>query len=133
VQVTNPVPNAENLSRREIARVIFQERYLKVFQERLPRYPYATDDPRQGMRPRRKEKALELGSGKRGRGRGPYSLPPFFPGPLSAILTPMVFQKRGVPLRAIRPFLGLTWRPGYASTTPSGPLRRPFACSRRGR
>jgi hypothetical protein len=59
VQVTNPIPNVENLSRRELARILFQEPYLAVFQERLPRYPYATDDPRQGMRPRRKEKALE--------------------------------------------------------------------------
>jgi hypothetical protein len=49
----------ENLSRRELARILFQEPYLKAFRERLPRYPYATDDPRQGMRPRRKEKALE--------------------------------------------------------------------------
>jgi hypothetical protein len=53
------VPNAENLSRRELARILFQERYLEAFRERLPHYPYATDDPRQGMRPRRKEKALE--------------------------------------------------------------------------
>jgi Primase C terminal 1 (PriCT-1)./Replicase family. len=53
------LPQGENLSRREIAQIIFQERYLATFQERLPRYPYATDDPRQGMRPRRKEKALE--------------------------------------------------------------------------
>jgi len=59
VQVTNPIPNAENLSRRELARILFQEPYLAVFRERLPRYPYATDDPRQGMRPRRKERALE--------------------------------------------------------------------------
>jgi hypothetical protein len=59
VELANPIPKAENLSRRELARILFQERYLKVFQERLPRYPYATDDPRQGMRPRRKEKALE--------------------------------------------------------------------------
>ena len=49
----------ENLSRREIAQIIFQGRYLEAFRERLPRYPYATDDPRQGMRPRRKERALE--------------------------------------------------------------------------
>jgi hypothetical protein len=49
----------QGLSRREIARILFQEPYLAAFRERLPRYPYATDDPRQGMRPRRKEKALE--------------------------------------------------------------------------
>jgi hypothetical protein len=49
----------QGLSRREVARIFFQESYLAVFRERLPRYPYATDDPRQGMRPRRKEKALE--------------------------------------------------------------------------
>jgi hypothetical protein len=49
----------ENLSRREIAQIIFQGRYLEAFRERLPRYPYATDDPRQGMRPRKKERALE--------------------------------------------------------------------------
>jgi len=49
----------ENLSKRELARILFQEPYLAAFRERLPRYPYATDDPRQGMRPRRKEKALE--------------------------------------------------------------------------
>jgi hypothetical protein len=59
VQVTNPIPNAETLPRREIARILFQEPYLAAFRERLPRYPYATDDPRQGMRPRRKERALE--------------------------------------------------------------------------
>jgi hypothetical protein len=59
VVLANPIPNAENLSRREIAQIIFQERYLAAFRERLPRYPYATDDPRQGMRPRRKERALE--------------------------------------------------------------------------
>jgi hypothetical protein len=49
----------ESLSKRELARILFQEPYLAAFRERLPRYPYATDDPRQGMRPRRKEKALE--------------------------------------------------------------------------
>jgi len=38
---------------------LHQTRYLATFAERLPRYPYATDDPRQGMKPRRKEKALE--------------------------------------------------------------------------
>lgn len=59
MQTTNPIPNAENLSRREIAQIRFQEPYLAAFRERLPRYPYATDDPRQGMRPRRKERALE--------------------------------------------------------------------------
>ena len=59
MQVTNPIPNAETLPRRELARILFQERYLAAFRERLPRYPYATDDPRQGMRPRRKERALE--------------------------------------------------------------------------
>jgi hypothetical protein len=53
------LPQGENLSRRELARILFQEPYLAAFRERLPRYPYATDDPRQGMRPRRKEKALE--------------------------------------------------------------------------
>jgi hypothetical protein len=59
VELTNLIPNAETLPRREIARILFQEPYLAAFRERLPRYPYATDDPRQGMRPRRKEKALE--------------------------------------------------------------------------
>ena len=59
MQTTNPVPKAETLPRRELARILFQEPYLAAFRERLPRYPYATDDPRQGMRPRRKEKALE--------------------------------------------------------------------------
>jgi hypothetical protein len=59
VELANPIHKAENLSRRELARILFQERYLEAFQERLPHYPYATDDPRQGMRPRRKEKALE--------------------------------------------------------------------------
>jgi len=54
-----PLLQGENLSRRELARILFQEPYLAAFRERLPRYPYATDDPRQGMRPRRKEKALE--------------------------------------------------------------------------
>jgi len=53
------LPQGESLSKRELARILFQEPYLKAFRERLPRYPYATDDPRQGMRPRRKEKALE--------------------------------------------------------------------------
>jgi len=55
----NTLPQGENLSRREIAQIRFQEPYLAAFRERLPRYPYATDDPRQGMRPRRKERALE--------------------------------------------------------------------------
>jgi len=59
VQVTNPISNAETLPRRELAQIFFQEPYLAAFRERLPRYPYATDDPRQGMRPRRKERALE--------------------------------------------------------------------------
>jgi len=58
VQTTNPIPNAENLSRRELAQIRFQEPYLAAFQERLPRYPYATDDPRQGMRPRKRENAI---------------------------------------------------------------------------
>ena len=58
MQTTNPIPNAENLSRRELAQIRFQEPYLAVFQERLPRYPYATDDPRQGMRPRKRENAI---------------------------------------------------------------------------
>jgi len=58
VQTTNPIPNAENLSRRELARILFQEPYLAVFRARLPRYPYATDDPRQGMRPRKRENAI---------------------------------------------------------------------------
>jgi hypothetical protein len=53
------LPQGERLSKRELARILFQEPYLKAFRERLPRYPYATDDPRQGMRPRKKEKALE--------------------------------------------------------------------------
>jgi hypothetical protein len=59
VELADPIPKAENLSRRELARILFQERYLEAFRERLPRYPYATDDPRQGMRPRKKERALE--------------------------------------------------------------------------
>jgi len=58
VQTTNPIPNAENLSRRELAQIRFQEPYLEAFRERLPRYPYATDDPRQGMRPRKRENAI---------------------------------------------------------------------------
>jgi len=37
---------------------LFQEPYLEAFRERLPRYPYATDDPRQGMRPRKRENAI---------------------------------------------------------------------------
>ena len=49
----------QGLSRREIARILFQEPYLGLFRERLPRYPYATDDPRQGVRPRKRERALE--------------------------------------------------------------------------
>jgi uncharacterized membrane protein len=53
------LPQGESLSKRELARILFQEPYLAAFRERLPRYPYATDDPRQGMRPRRKERALE--------------------------------------------------------------------------
>jgi hypothetical protein len=59
VELTNLIPNAETLPRRELARILFQEPYLAAFRERLPNYPYATDDPRQGMRPRRKERALE--------------------------------------------------------------------------
>jgi hypothetical protein len=59
VQVTNPIPNAENLSRREIAQIIFQERYIKAFQESLPRYPYATDDPTRGVRIMKRENALK--------------------------------------------------------------------------
>jgi len=58
VQTTNPIPNAENLSRRELAQIRFQEPYLEAFRARLPRYPYATDDPRQGMRPRKRENAI---------------------------------------------------------------------------
>jgi len=68
----NPLPQKENLSRqelaqtlsqqglsrRELARILFQEPYLALFRERLPRYPYATDDPRQGVRPRKRENAL---------------------------------------------------------------------------
>ena len=38
------------LSRRERARLHFQEPYLALFRGRLPRKPYATDDPRQGVR-----------------------------------------------------------------------------------
>lgn len=49
----------QGLSRREIARILFQEAYLALFRERLPRYPYATDDPRQGVKPRKRERALE--------------------------------------------------------------------------
>jgi hypothetical protein len=58
-EVKISLPQGESLSKRELARILFQEPYLEAFRERLPRYPYATDDPRQGMRPRRKEKALE--------------------------------------------------------------------------
>ena len=58
MQTTNPIPKAENLSRREIAQIRFQEPYLAAFREQLPRYPYATDDPRQGMRPRKRENAI---------------------------------------------------------------------------
>ena len=58
MQTTNPIPNAENLSRRELAQIRFQEPYLEAFRARLPRYPYATDDPRQGMRPRKRENAV---------------------------------------------------------------------------
>jgi len=54
----NTLPQGENLSKRELARILFQESYLEAFQERLPRYPYATDDPRQGMRPRKRENAI---------------------------------------------------------------------------
>jgi len=54
----NTLPQGENLSRREIAQIRFQEPYLAAFRERLPRYPYATDDPRQGMRPRKRENAI---------------------------------------------------------------------------
>lgn len=39
-----------HLSRREVARRAFQEAYLALFCERLPRKPYAADDPRQGTR-----------------------------------------------------------------------------------
>ncbi|MFN4073837.1 MAG: replication initiation protein [Thermus sp.] len=39
-----------HLSRREAARRAFQEAYLALFRERLPRKPYAADDPRQGTR-----------------------------------------------------------------------------------
>jgi hypothetical protein len=49
----------QGLSRREIARILFQEPYLALFQERLPHYPYATDDPRRGVKPRKRERALE--------------------------------------------------------------------------
>ena len=50
VQVINPTPNAETLPRRELARILFPEPYLAAFRERLPRYPYATDDPRKAAR-----------------------------------------------------------------------------------
>jgi len=53
VEHTNPVP-----PRLERAHALFQEPYLEAFRERLPRYPYATDDPRQGMRPRKRENAI---------------------------------------------------------------------------
>ena len=53
MQLTNPVP-----PRLERARALFQEPYLRTFVERLPHYPYATDDPRQGMRPRKRENAI---------------------------------------------------------------------------
>jgi len=54
----NTLPQGENLSKRELAQIRFQEPYLEAFRERLPRYPYATDDPRQGMRPRKRENAI---------------------------------------------------------------------------
>lgn len=39
-----------SLSRKEVARRAFQETYLSLFQRRLPQKPYATDDPRKGVR-----------------------------------------------------------------------------------
>ena len=59
MELTYPTPNAETLSRRELARILFQEPYLRAFQERLPRYPYATDDPALGVRILKRENALK--------------------------------------------------------------------------
>jgi hypothetical protein len=73
------------------------------------------------------------GTGRGGEDVAPTLLPPFFQGRLSGFLTPMVFQKKRVPLRAIRLFLGPAWRPKSALAILSGPLRRPVFCSRRGR
>ncbi|MGC8877580.1 primase C-terminal domain-containing protein, partial [Thermus sp.] len=46
-------------SRRERAREAFQLPYLRHFAESLPRYPYATDDPTQGVRILKRENALK--------------------------------------------------------------------------
>ncbi len=46
-------------SQRERAREAFQAPYLRHFAESLPRYPYATDDPTQGVRIHKREKALK--------------------------------------------------------------------------
>lgn len=46
-------------SRGERAREAFQAPYLRRFAESLPRYPYATDDPTQGVRIHKREKALK--------------------------------------------------------------------------
>jgi hypothetical protein len=46
-------------SRRERAREAFQAPYLHHFAENLPRYPYATDDPTQGVRILKRENALK--------------------------------------------------------------------------
>ena len=48
----------DNLSRRDLAWIYFLEPYLRGFAQNLPRYPYATDDLRQGVRPRKRENAL---------------------------------------------------------------------------
>jgi hypothetical protein len=59
VQVTNPISNAETLPRRELARILFQERYLEAFRRSLPYYPYATDDPTRGVKIMKRENALK--------------------------------------------------------------------------
>ncbi|WP_011279287.1 primase C-terminal domain-containing protein [Thermus thermophilus] len=45
--------------RRERAREAFQAAYLRHFAENLPRYPYATDDPKEGVRIYKRENALK--------------------------------------------------------------------------
>nr|WP_255430360.1 replication initiation protein [Thermus sp. WG] len=45
--------------RPERAREAFQAAYLRHFAENLPRYPYATDDPKEGVRIYKRENALK--------------------------------------------------------------------------
>jgi hypothetical protein len=49
----------------------------------------------EGLRPLARTCKPLLGTGRGGEDLAPIPHPPPFPGPLSAILTPMVFQKRG--------------------------------------